>query len=1152
MSDEQQQIIPDGSAEATKTLYRASAHFRSFTARQVENRRAYFFDDKQGQYANEAVDESTVNKILSCNGADSQREVTKQHLVVKVAGKVSHLLISHPHEKWFDLAGQDFLRRRAKFSTASAAAAANDASSSSSSPTFGGDMQDGGSKVTQTSVYNPQKNPRAVKALILAAVVLVGCFFLWPFWDFLVAVQANEHYRTLGLNPGATVKDVTKAYRELAKKLHPDRNPGCGQRCTTRWMEVAKAYEVLKGRDQSSELQVQIDHMMAQIVMFTFGDVFAIVIQAGILISGLMHRAVSGSLASSVAAFSDDMSRQQTILKYAEYVLRGSLLVCGIGLVIFTSDKNIMSVIAIGYALVQHISTGTSDSVEDIFRYRGFQVKDVFLSFCIFVMPAMLAHVVPSVVDLSADDYYRGYEGLSDVQSGSVGWTVLVALLGVSYVASAVFVANPLFLDNGVMMRYLTPADMVTALKSDDGGTAGPDDQQQFGTTYWSIFSFVLWNIVKRDVLAFALKVPGSYRLAAIMVYLASVAQMILFPTSETPLLYDRRFRRADEAAKRDAAMLLRKGNQRRGEDASPTDDSNNNNNSPTSPTSPSHQQQQQLASTNNSKAQLPQLVPLGRFDFQANDAPLPPSLHPLRMNEKERDICTNLDVEVPFWAQLFTNNDGGFTITAQEVCSNAKFSGVLGPVGQRDVNIVMQRAERFQGTGRREVTSLVPMAPLIPNYGTHLASENRKVVAERASALLGKEYERLSSILVFWILCGLVVAAFASSSSSLSAAASPSALRFQAAKIFPAQAAGAHAEELTSRQQTLGISFYGCRSNAAATSKKEVGGAHTTICRNILSLDAATQVQLMQTRNIFAQFEGFDPLQRPTDKEIEDRMRKASELVAAGQEREKKPQYLREGVRPYAETLDAKKQRQADSEGRRQRQTAHELTAQNRERKQQAAAKTQQQQAGDASGGGGGFPGFPGGGGPNGEGDLGDFMAFASKLDKRQRARGWRPKPSYAPGGGGAKKQQSAKKKTAANNPRITAGKASSKSGSGPVADPAHQGGSGDDDDESSDIMNNDMGSDAASMQQKLKHYQARMFQKMQLWIEQEAKAGRISFDMAGRVREQDHDVLIAWMLENDESWEPDPSWVDPKMKGKDQIKGPAAEELRRLRGGR
>ena len=36
----------------------------------------------------------------------------------------------------------------------------------------------------------------------------------------------DDPYRVLGLQPGASDEEVKRAYRQLAKKYHPDMNPG--------------------------------------------------------------------------------------------------------------------------------------------------------------------------------------------------------------------------------------------------------------------------------------------------------------------------------------------------------------------------------------------------------------------------------------------------------------------------------------------------------------------------------------------------------------------------------------------------------------------------------------------------------------------------------------------------------------------------------------------------------------------------------------------------------------------------------------------------------------------------------------------------------------------------------------------------------------
>ncbi|MGE5514356.1 MAG: DnaJ C-terminal domain-containing protein [Bacteroidota bacterium] len=58
-------------------------------------------------------------------------------------------------------------------------------------------------------------------------------------------------YETLGLKPGASDDDVRKAYRKLAKKLHPDLNPG-DKASENRFKEVNAAHNLLSDPDKKA------------------------------------------------------------------------------------------------------------------------------------------------------------------------------------------------------------------------------------------------------------------------------------------------------------------------------------------------------------------------------------------------------------------------------------------------------------------------------------------------------------------------------------------------------------------------------------------------------------------------------------------------------------------------------------------------------------------------------------------------------------------------------------------------------------------------------------------------------------------------------------------------------------------------------------
>ena len=61
----------------------------------------------------------------------------------------------------------------------------------------------------------------------------------------------RDYYEVLGLSKSASVDEIKKAYRKLAKQYHPDLNPG-DKSAEAKFKEVNEAYEVLSDSDKKA------------------------------------------------------------------------------------------------------------------------------------------------------------------------------------------------------------------------------------------------------------------------------------------------------------------------------------------------------------------------------------------------------------------------------------------------------------------------------------------------------------------------------------------------------------------------------------------------------------------------------------------------------------------------------------------------------------------------------------------------------------------------------------------------------------------------------------------------------------------------------------------------------------------------------------
>ena len=99
-------------------------------------------------------------------------------------------------------------------------------------------------------------------------------------------MKKQDYYEILGIDKSASATEIKKAYRKMAIKYHPDKNPG-DKEAEENFKKAAEAYEVLSDPDKKARYDkfghaafeggqggFHTGHMNMEDIFSQFGDIF--------------------------------------------------------------------------------------------------------------------------------------------------------------------------------------------------------------------------------------------------------------------------------------------------------------------------------------------------------------------------------------------------------------------------------------------------------------------------------------------------------------------------------------------------------------------------------------------------------------------------------------------------------------------------------------------------------------------------------------------------------------------------------------------------------------------------------------------------------------------------------------------------------------
>nr|CCC93450.1 conserved hypothetical protein [Trypanosoma congolense IL3000] len=335
----------------------------------------------------------------------------------------------------------------------------------------------------------------------IAMVLLVSLLLLWrywPLWEVLIDVESASHYNVLGIPHGSEPRVIRQAYRESARRFHPDRNPNC-ELCRIQMIKIQQAYDILLAKGEKRfELRDRYTKELSQIRSLVFFRLYSTATNSAQSLYYLIEYFHRKTFSGAREGFSDKLRlfcQSLTMGIFTAYdILYGSEFSVVVLLQVFWFCVSAAKPSAQEWELIGMVKR----SYVDFYKEAVF-----FLALSSFIHLFQVYQFEKTFRDLNLLELFFQH------------------VLGVLYVLAHLYRMTPNLMDNFSLRKCSMPLRFLTL----------PEGRVSF-------LKFVVteFGLLLDDLFAFTCRVPSAYRVVVFTVHVAFLCEFALFPWESSVL----------------------------------------------------------------------------------------------------------------------------------------------------------------------------------------------------------------------------------------------------------------------------------------------------------------------------------------------------------------------------------------------------------------------------------------------------------------------------------------------------------------------------------------------------------------------------------------------------------------------------------------